>query len=66
MLTTVLSLPTELDESIDEAGPWSTTEEEIESRDLAKDCIGVASKAYDILAYWDLMSPPFSFIVVIF
>ena len=66
MLTTVLPLPAELDESIDEASPWSTTEEEIESRDLAKYCVGVASKAYDILAHWDLMSPPFSFIRVIF
>ena len=66
MLTTVLPLPTELDISIDEACPWSTAQEEIESRDLSKDGVGVASKAYDILAYRDFMSSPFSFILVIF
>ena len=35
MLTTVLPLPTKLDESIDEASPWSATEEEIKPRDLS-------------------------------
>ena len=66
MLTTVLPLPAELDISIDEACPWSTAQEEIEPRDLSKDGVGIASKAYDILAYRDFMSPPFSFILVIF
>ena len=66
MLTTVLSLPTELDESIDEASPWGTSKEKIESRDLPKDSISVASKAYDILAYRDLVGSPLSLILVIF
>ena len=66
MLTTVLPLPAELDISIDYASPRSTAQEEIESRDLSKYCVGVASKAYDILANGDLMGPPFSFILVIF